>query len=157
MRLALAALLALLAAPHAHACTCIASEPKSAFKSAAAVFVGEVLESADGVVRLRPLEWFKGKKSDVVELQNNISTCEYGGLTPGSQHLIYAHEHLGHRIVSICTRSRSLERADCDLRYLRSRAAWWRSPLSSLRIATWLGMRWPACRNSSRPPPVGLG
>ncbi|HEX6087768.1 MAG TPA: hypothetical protein VF266_24770 [Thermoanaerobaculia bacterium] len=149
MRLFLAVLLALLAAPHTlHACTCLVSEPKSEFKSATAVFAGEVLESADGVVRLRVLERFKGAQSQVVEVQNNVSTCEYGGLTPGSQHLIYAHEHLGSLTVSICTRSRPLERAECDLGYLRSRAAWWRSPLSSLRLAAWLGIRRAACRNS---------
>ena len=149
MRLALTALLALLAAPQAlQACTCVVPEPKSAFKSATVVFLGEVIESADGMVRLRPLERFKGARTEVVELQNNISTCEYGGLTPRSQHLIYAFEHLGALTVSICTRSRPLERAECDLRYLRSRAAWWRSPLSSLRIAAWLGRRGAACRNS---------
>lgn len=138
-------LLALLAAPQAlYACTCIDFGPKTSFKNAEAVFLGEVIDYDGTTVRLRPEERFKAAKEDVVALRTADPqlTCGYGGsLTPGSRHLIYV---WGEEL-SLCSRSRPLERAECDLRYLRSRAGWWRSPLSSLRIGQWLGMRWEPC------------
>jgi hypothetical protein len=64
----------------------------------------------------------------------------------GTRHLIYAHLTQTNTLeVSLCSRSASEERASCDLRYLRSRAAWWRFPLSSLRILEKLRIRWDPC------------
>jgi hypothetical protein len=155
MRLALTALLVLLAAPQAlYACTCIAVDPKTAFKRAEAVFVGEVLSYENEIARMRPIEWFKGTKTDVVEFVtvSSSAACGYGDrLGPGSRHLIYAYrrEPGTHPEVSSCSRSRPETHAECDLTYLRSRAAWWRSPLSSFRALQWLGLRWKPCPRNS--------
>lgn len=147
-RLLLAVLL--LSAPQAlRACTCLTPDPKTSFQSADAVFLGEVLEYENNRARMRPLERFKGADGEVVEFTTADSgtTCGYGGaLARGSRHLIYARDG---EEVSLCSRSRPEELAACDLKYLRSRAAWWRSPLSSLRLLRWLGRHSDPCMRNS--------
>jgi hypothetical protein len=122
------------------------AEPKSAFKDAAAVVVGEVLDFDGVTAHVRVVAWFKGPKEDVLELATNESSaaCGYGGLTPGSRHLLYATRFEGRLHVSLCSRTRPERDAACDLRYLRSRAGWWRSPFSSLRLLSAMH-RPPAC------------
>ena len=156
MRLALTALLALLAAPQAlYACLCIKVDPKTMFKRAEVVFVGEVLSYKDETARMRPIEWFKGTETDVVEFVSGTSSaaCGYGeSLVPGSRHLIYATRRHAPRTnleVWTCNRVRPVTHAECDLAYLRSRAWWWRSPLSSFRALQWLGVGWEPCPRNS--------
>lgn len=140
--------LLLLPAADAAACVCIESDPKSAFKAAHAVFLGEVVEDGDDVVRMRVVEGFKGTDADVVEVSTmRMTSCAYAGATPaGSRHLIYGwRDENGQLTASMCSRSAPEPRAACDLRYLRSLAAWWRLPLSSFRLFHWLGVRGQAC------------
>jgi hypothetical protein len=139
------------------ACTCLFDEPKSAFKKATGVFLGEVIEYDGTTAKLRVIESYKGREGPVAEVitTTDSAMCGYSGLTPGSRHLIYLYPET--REVSICGRSKPEDRAACDLRYLRSRAAWWRSPLSSIRILQWLGLRimQPAgCRPIESPGPI---
>ena len=146
MRLAL--LLMLLAAPAACACTCIEWEMKGAFKEAEAVFLGEVVSYEGGIARMRPIERFKGAREEIVEFgaAEDGASCGYvAALTPGSRHLIYLYRWQGRLAASTCFRSRPESHAACDLRYLRSQAAWWRSPLSSVRILKWLGLARSKC------------
>jgi hypothetical protein len=144
VRYVLVAVLTLAAAERAAACSCITSQPKTAFKQADAVFLGEVTSEADGVAAMRVLEWFKGPRTDTIEVNAMPgSTCAYGMLSPGSRHLVYA---FGPAMeISVCSRSIPVERAQCDLRFLRSRASWWRSPLSSVRVLQKLGIHRTAC------------
>ena len=143
-------LVLLLWAPQAlRACTCVTPDAKTSFKSAEAVFLGEVVEYENNRARLRPIERFKGAGGEVVEFTTSDSgtTCGYAGLlATGSRHLIYVREG---EEVGLCSRSRPEEPAACDLKYLRSRAAWWRSPLSSLRVLRWLGRRDDPCMRNS--------
>ena len=144
--------LAILAAVDAAACVCIDLGPKTSFKGATVVFLGEVVEDSNGVIRLRVLERFKGAAGESVEVSTLRETsCSYGGATPpGSRHLIYGwREEGGMLSAGQCSRSAPEARAACDLRYLRSRAWWWRSPLSSLRLLTRLRVRWDACPEDS--------
>jgi hypothetical protein len=143
MRLLLMFALLLAPAP-LYACTCITVPPKTAFKQAEAVFLGEVLSYEDTVARMRVVEWFKGPKENVeVTTGRDSASCGYGGLAVGSRHLVYAQRFEGQLLVSLCSRSRAETHAACDLRYLRSRSAWWRSPLSSIRILSRIERRDP--------------
>lgn len=147
MRALLPSLL-LVVALDAAACVCITSDPKSAFKGAHVVFLGEVVENGDDVVRMRVIEAFKAADADVIEISMmRMTSCSYPGATPpGSRHLIYGwRDESGQLTAGQCSRSAPVERAECDLRYLRSRAAWWRLPLSSFRLFHWLGVRGEAC------------
>lgn len=150
MTRALLSLILLVAAGDVLACSCITRDPKTTFKNAAAVFLGEVVEYDGTVARLRVLEAFKNVgRDEVVEVRTGEdgASCGYGAaLTPGSRHLLYAYDAGGHLGVSICNRSRpEKEAAACDLPLLRSRAGWWRSPLSSFRLFEWLSIRWNPC------------
>jgi len=150
LRIALAALL-FGAASSALACSCVISDPKTSFKRADAVFVAEVVEYSEPTARLRVIERFKGAPSETIEIvtPESSAACGYGSaLTPGSRHLFYAlkHELMPYLEVSSCSRSQPVEHASCDLAFLRSRAAWWRSRLSSMRIFDRLGIRWDPCR-----------
>lgn len=149
MRLAMLLALAL-SATSAIACSCVGGGPKTSFKWADAVFEAEVVEYDADTARLRPLRFFKGEPVEFIDVytRDNSAACGYGeALTPGSRHLIYAAQHdtMPYLEVSLCGGSKPLERASCDLAYLRSRAAWWRSPLSSLRILERLGIRRDPC------------
>ena len=131
----------------AAACTCVMTDPKTAFKRSAMVFFGEVL-AYDGVVaRMRVVEGFKEAKGTIeIFTGTDGAACGYGSaLTAGSRHLIYANRVNGRLETSVCTRTKPESVAECDLRYLRSRASWWRSPLSSLRVLDRLGVRREAC------------
>lgn len=133
------------------ACTCIGGGPKTSFKWADAVFEAEVIAYDADTARLRPVRMFKGEPAEFIDVFSRASSaaCGYGdALVPGSRHLIYAskHETMGYLEVSLCGGSKPVERASCDLAYLRSRAAWWRSPFSSLRILERLGIRRDPCR-----------
>jgi hypothetical protein len=150
MRLALLVLFAVLSAPHAlQACMCIHASPKGEFKRSSAVFAGEVLSWSwdDNRARMRVIERFKGAEGDVVDVHTE-GGCAYTALqASGSRHLIYAYAREdGHLSTSVCSGSHDMRKAQCDLRLLRRHAAWWRSPLSSLRIIHWMRIfRWQAC------------
>ena len=153
MRAILLTSIALAVAVDAAACVCISSEPKTAFKNADAVFLGEVIDEDEaGDVRMRVLERFKGAGAEVVKVgTQRMTSCSYAGATPpGSRHLIYGFDSGdGALDASQCSRSAPEERAACDLRYVRSRAGWWRLPLSSFRLFHWLGVRGNACAPGS--------
>lgn len=143
-------LLILMIATDLAACSCLITDPKSAFKRSAAVFTGEVLAYDGRVASMRVVEPFKGpERAATVEIVSGEdgAACGYGSaLTPGSRHLIYAYRETGGWLaVSLCSRSALEQQATCDLRYLRSRAGWWRSPLSSLRILQKLGVTREPC------------
>lgn len=132
------------------ACSCITTDPKTSFKRSAAVFTGEVISYDGRVAAMRVIEPFKGAdRAATLEIVSGEdgAACGYGGvLTPGSRHLIYAYRETGGWLaVSLCSRSALGERSTCDLRYLRTRAGWWRSPLSSLRILQKLGVNREPC------------
>lgn len=141
----------LLGANRANACTCVIADPKTSFKQADAVFIAEVVEAFDGgAAVLRPIEVFKGSSDETISVVTSAhgAACGYGdALTLHSRHLIYAsrHGYMPYLEVSSCSRTKPIERAACDLSYLRSRARWWRSSLSSLRFLARLGVRWNPC------------
>jgi hypothetical protein len=124
-----------------------ADTPKTEFKSAGIVFLGEVLTSEPGLAEMRILENFKNAPGERITMHTPTqgSACGYWFGKPGSRHLIYGWLDAEGPAVNLCSRSREASQANCDLRYLRSRAAWWRFPLSSLRILKWLGAGGRAC------------
>lgn len=136
-------------AADAAACVCVARDPKTVFKNAHAVFLGEVIdEDESGDARMRVVERFKGAGGEVVKVSlGRMTSCSYPGATPpGSRHLIYGSDTGDGTLEAWqCSRSAPEERAACDLRYVRSRAGWWRSPLSSFRLFHWLGARRDPC------------
>lgn len=142
-------MLLLTLAADAAACSCVVRDPKTVFKNADAVFIGEVIsEHETGDVLVRVVERFKGPATgEEVDLRMyRMSSCAYPGETPpGSRHLIYGFEDNLLLGAGQCSRSAPEGRAACDLRYLRSRAGWWRSPLSSFRLLSWLGIRRDPC------------
>jgi hypothetical protein len=156
VRLLLLALLGAMAVDAA-ACTCVMAEPKTAFKRSATVFFGEVLSYDGAVARIRVVEGFKEAKGTIeVFTGSDGAACGYGGaLTAGSRHLIYANRVNGRLETNVCTRTKPESGAACDLRYLRSRAVWWRSPLSSLRMLERLGVRREACPSQEAAPHRG--
>jgi hypothetical protein len=151
-RLLLLSMLAAGFATEVHACSCIiADSPKTAFQEAKAVFLGEVLSYGEDVATVRVIERFKGVDHEQVELvtREDGAACGYGDLLElQSRHLFYAYDHAGglpFLEVSACSRTTGEDHAECDLRYLRSRAAWWRSPLSRIRLLAWLGWERTPC------------
>lgn len=134
------------------ACSCMLSGPKSAFHGAQAVFIGEVISIPDsGPIKMRVIENFKGAAQPTIDVYvGYLSECDYGfKVAPGTSHLIYAvagwteRNELG---VLGCSRSIPNPSPDyCDVRFLRSRAWWWRTFLSTFRPLQWLRIRWKAC------------
>lgn len=132
------------------ACSCLVTDAKSSFKGSAAVFTGEVVSYDGRLATMRVIEAFKGvDRAANVEFVSGEdgAACGYGSaLVPGSRHLIYAYRETGGWLaVSLCSRSGLEQHATCDLRFLRSRAWWWRSPLSSPRILRRLGVTREPC------------
>jgi len=143
--------MALVIAIDAAACVCLFSDPKTAFKQSHVVFLGEVIADGD-VTRMRVLETFKGTDAETIDVSTlRMTSCAYAGETaPGSRHLIYGwRDENGQLSASACSRSAPEARAACDLRYLRSRAWWWRSPLSSFRVLRLLRIRRNPCAPAS--------
>lgn len=158
MRFALFAVMLLLARG-LDACSCYTMNPKTQFKLSDAVFLGEVIGDSGELVRFRPVEIFKGEKRDAIDVQTGGTSCAYRRpLTPGSRHLIYAYREGDPAVLttSMCTRSALEGEAACDLRYLRSRAWWWRLRLSSLRLLAAANVYWPPCDAAPRPRPWPL-
>lgn len=95
------------------------------------------------------VEWFKGARRSRVAVVSDYSSCGYGALEEGSEFLIMTTEGAEPLPIGHCN-AKPMSRAQCDLRYLRSRAGWWRSPFSSLRILKWLHIRWRPCGQEER-------
>ena len=90
----------------------------------AAVFVGEGLNIEgfeDGyfgiVVKFRVERYWKGVKTQEINIRMNYECCNSPHPEVGSKYLIYA---VGKRLETVCTRTRLLEGADDDLRALGS-------------------------------------
>lgn len=120
------------------ACECFTLPTKQAFQGSGAVFVGEpVATDGYGLTHLRVIEAFRGVRvGDVVPvLWFEGSNCAYWALEQFStRHLVFGYwdDNLLH--THLCSRSRPIAQADCELRLLRNRAWWWRFPLSRLRL-----------------------
>lgn len=141
MRVLLAGWVLVVIARSVIACSCATDVPKRTFQRAAAVFVGRVVAiDPQGPARIEVIEAFKGTRAgETLELGYFFdSMCRYGIDQSGSEHLIYAtpYPDSGGLSTSQCSRSSRLENAGCDLRYLRSRAWWWRIPLSRVKLWT---------------------
>jgi hypothetical protein len=138
MRIALAAAAALVilvvAARPAEACRCMPpAPPAEALAAVDAVFVGQVAEvktvDATGTGRVEVVleveEWFKGGRGPRAEVITAASSAACGfTFTQGRSYLVYAGQRdEGTLQVSLCSRTRPLERADEDLAVLRGEAA----------------------------------
>jgi hypothetical protein len=122
--------------PSALGCECGTPEPKQAFQSSQAVFVGEPVSSEGyGLTQVRVVEAFRGARAgDIVPvLWSDGTHCAYRGLEDDSaHHLLFGYWHDGRVHVSQCSRSRFARDAECDLRMLRRRSWWWRLPVSRI-------------------------
>jgi hypothetical protein len=133
-------------APAAFACSCITPPPKDAFKSARAVFLGKVLSYDGAVATFEVLRNFKGAPGETFQALTSSTACGYGQRFDfAKEHLIYAQDFGSGIEIDLCGRSAAVHDAGCDLAYLKSRAAWWRSPVSSLRLLSWSRVYWRAC------------
>jgi hypothetical protein len=141
---------ALGSAAELQACSCVVGSPKSAFQGSDDVFLGEVLDSDGFTARMRPIESFKGARHGIVKIVTDPegSACGYGwALEVGSRHLIYGYRETVDDVrVSLCSRTAREESAACDLSLLRSRARWWKTRLSSVRLFQWIHIRWRSCQ-----------
>jgi hypothetical protein len=119
-------------------CSCAVGNAKTAFKRSTAVFLGEIVTTDDEArTTYRVIERFKGPRLSLLQVNGCRGLCSYGcGGAAGSRHVIYAFGS-DQLITSMCTRSSPESDSRSDLALLRRRAAWWRSPLSSLRLIAW--------------------
>lgn len=140
MRAALLAclfLLLLAAAKPLSACECITPDPKTGFKHASSVFLGEVVTASRGQITFNVIETFKGRTADVITVDGRGS-CGYSVKYVGDQYLIWARRgDDGTLYIGFCALSHPVKQDDWTLRTLRRRAWWWRSPISSLRWLEW--------------------
>lgn len=111
-------------------CTCILATPHRAFRQSERVVIGTASVDANGVTTVTVEESFKGPRATPLVLGPQ-SSCSLV-LEHGQRYLLYAFVRDGAWDVSYCTRSKRLQDADCDVRILRSRAWWWRTPFSRL-------------------------
>lgn len=112
-----------------NACFCISpAHPLEAAAHSDLVFAGKVIEvvQTDGevfgfprLIRVETIEVFIGEKeASVFEILNSGTSCDFS-FQPDQNYLIYAHQGEEHYVTSICTRTRTLERAEFDLKVLR--------------------------------------
>ena len=135
------------------ACVCVTLEQKSHFQASQLVFVGQLIErSADGGYVLLVTESFKGtKEGERVTIEGWDYLCgEYPEEDDRRSFLVFAAPTADSGIwARTCspTRLATHSWAECDIKLLRRRAAWWKFPLSRLRLVRWLGVYRPmACR-----------
>jgi hypothetical protein len=127
--------LVMLSAGRALACSCLEQAPCQAYGEASAVFVGTVLDSrittttqgkyerSRRAVRFSVDTPFRGVTGSQVELTTGMGGGDCGfGFVPTEQYLVYAYEHEGKLSTGICSRTRSMSRAEEDLRYIRGLA-----------------------------------
>lgn len=121
---------------NAFACTCVGTRaPCQAYGEAAAVFVGTVINSrviADNqnnsgfdrrVVRFLVDTPFRGVDAGEVEVTTGPGGGDCGfGFVQTQQYLVYAYEYEGKLSTGICTRTRSISKAQEDLAYIRGLA-----------------------------------
>ena len=115
----------------AHACSCVPSPPPlEALDGADAVFTGTVVSigswsvSDDGFIETLAVEldvhrvWKGPTTSTTFVYLHQRSSCMYRGFVPAEDFLVYAHTHEETLVVSHCSRTKPLERAEEDLREL---------------------------------------
>lgn len=139
----LAVFMALAMSPRrAEACSCRPHpEPCEAYWQAAAVFRGRVesIEYEPGTlpatrrpstVTFTVLEPFRGVSGSTIAVWTAASggTCGYR-FAKGREYVVYAEQHRGRLMTSICLRTREVSRAEADLAYARAIAA--STPLQS--------------------------
>ena len=140
LRIAIAAMaICCLAETTAFACSCAGVKAKTTFKSSTAVFLGEIIATEpDGPTTFRVHESFKGPASSVLRVNGCAAgMCSYachGDTSVGTLHVIYAYGSREQLKTSMCNRNMNAHHPLSDLSILRHRAAWWRSPISSLRV-----------------------
>ena len=107
------------------ACSCAPPPaPKVALKNASAVFSGEVRKITTSkkdyihTVEFKVLKSWKGVKGKTVKVTTALdgAACGYG-FTKGEKYLVYANGGQPFR-TSICTRTKSLNRAAADIKEL---------------------------------------
>lgn len=127
--------------PRLLACSCITPPLKYAYKRAASVFVGQVLSTEETagelVARFAVIETFKSEPKVGQEVLVHTSlwgeTC---GITfvVGEQYIVQTSRYDERDVLQtdMCTHTQPLHtaRGEKAVRLLRSRAWWWRSPLS---------------------------
>ena len=124
-------------AERVYGCECAPPYPKLAFKGSIAVFYGEVVDASHAEVVYRVIEHFKDSNTQLIRVNGERGMCSYLGAVLGSRHLIWAYGEPNHLQTGLCTRSRAERYAESDLKLLRHRAWWWRSPLSSVTPLRW--------------------
>jgi hypothetical protein len=115
------------------ACSCAGSSPPcQAYGEAAAVFVGTVIDSHNVTIKygdideqMRSVRFsldtaFRGVEAAQVEVLTGFGGGDCGfGFVQSQQYLVYAYEFQGKLSTNICTRTRSIAKAQEDLLYLR--------------------------------------
>ncbi len=123
-------------AGEAFACDCAGTlVPCQAYGEASAVFVGTVInsriitikqsdyEAQRRVVRFSIDTPFRGVEDAEVEVSTGLGGGDCGfGFVQTQQYLVYAYEYEGKLSTSICTRTRSISKAEDDLSYIRGLA-----------------------------------
>lgn len=116
-----AVLLAAMTAAPAHACSCLAIDPPTAFAQADAVFEGRVLdiERNGAVMRvtMAVVQQWKGIDGERVVVQTPEQSAACGvAFEPDTSWLVYAQtDESGQLSASLCSRTTRIERAQEDL------------------------------------------
>ena len=114
----------------AWACSCVApSTPEKAFEMAKAVFTThapELIKNKHGYIEkviLHPDKFWKGNTNLKSIVVNPRTMCNYANFVENKKYLIYAHSHwdkskLDDYSVSMCSRTKPLDEAEIEVRYL---------------------------------------
>ena len=109
-------------AGEAQACSCMVPAPaEEALEDADAVFVGhviggEVKDRSVTEVHLAVERRWKGAESDEITVRTATSSAACGfSFTEGERYLVYGYEHEGILRVSLCSRTKPLDRAEEDI------------------------------------------
>jgi len=125
--------LALFAWPALACDPCSVISLKRDYKRASAVFRAELISDHAFRSRLKVLERWKGEIGEEVEV-NRVGgrSCPFRGFAPGVQYLVFAYAVDEELVVSDCSHTNPITTPDItrELETIRSRHAWWSSPLS---------------------------
>lgn len=132
-RFALVAILVLVSADHAIACeSCVLQSLKRGYKTAGAVFLGEVESTTTGVARLKVLESFKGIRAASVDVATAGVGCPYPGFVAGERYIVFALQSPAGLVVTLCSHTNPVRTpyVEHELALVRRRYRWWSSPFS---------------------------
>jgi hypothetical protein len=125
------------------ACSCATLAPKFAFQEADEVFVATAtVVTPSDETELTIEKRFKVSSPETKRRVRRMSMCD-ATFQPGKRYLVFTYREEGEVRASMCSRTKPIEQAACDLRLLERRAKWW---------ATWVARVTKTWHNPFIPP-----